>query len=313
MFRRLSVCLLILVLLAPALAFAANKEIEELQRDVAQLQDQVRQLQQSQDRQLAALTTLVQQSVDAANRANTAVAVIQNNLQQSLKDQESKVAPLMVGVTSRLDSLSNDMRTTQQAVSDLTTLITKLQAQLTDLGNAVKVLQAPAPPPPGAAPASPPQGGAGGMASAPEVPPIGAADLYANAMRDRSSGKLDLALQEFNDYLKYYGNTDLAPNAEFYIGMIHYSQSDFETAAQDFDMVLEKYSKNAKTEDSLFYKGMSLLRVPGHKTQAGDEFKELIKEFPGTDRSKEACTQLTSLGYNTCRFPATAAKRAKKK
>ena len=89
---------LTLLLWAPALALAANKEIEELQRDVAQLQDQVRQLQQSQDRQLAALTTLVQQSVDAANRANTAVAVIQNNLQQSLKDQESKVAPLMVGV-----------------------------------------------------------------------------------------------------------------------------------------------------------------------------------------------------------------------
>ena len=147
------------------------------------------------------------------------------------------------------------------------------------------------------------------------TPPIGASDLYANASRDRSSGKLDLALQEFNDYLKYYGNTDLAPNAQFYVGMIHYSQSDFETAAQDFDMVLEKYSKNPKTEDALYYKGMSLLRMPGHKTQAGDEFKELIKEFPNTDRAKEACTQLTTLGYNTCRFPAgappSAAKRSK--
>jgi TolA-binding protein len=307
MFRRLIVPLL---LVAPALSFAANKEMQELQRDVAQLQDQMRQLQQSQDRQLAALTTLVQQAVDASNRANTTVAVIQSNLQQSLRDQEGKVAPLMAGVNTRLDNVSNDVRTMQQAVSDLTTVLSKIQAQITDLGNAVKVMQTPAPPPPGA-PATP---AAGGTAAA-EVPPIGASDLYANAMRDRSSGKLDLALQEFSDYLKYYGNTDLAPNAQFYIGMIHYSQSDFETAAQDFDVVLEKYSENSKTEDSLYYKGMSLLRVPGHKTQAGDEFRELIKEFPNTDRAKEACTQLTNLGYNTCRFPASAPKRgsAKKK
>ena len=251
MFRRLSVWLLVL---APALSFAASKETQELQRDVAQLQDQVRQLQQSQDKQLTVLTTLVQQSVDAANRANTAVAVIQSNLQQNLKDEESKVVPAMVGVNSRLDNLSNDMRTMQQAVSDLTTMLSKLQAQLTDLGNAVKVLQAPA------ASASRQPGSrrrrAGGTAAAvPETPPIGASDLYANASRDRSSGKLDLALQEFNDYLKYYGNTDLAPNAQFYVGMIHYSQSDFETAAQDFDMVLEKYSKNPKTEDALYLQG----------------------------------------------------------
>jgi len=310
MSRRLLVWLLVV---APALSFAASKETQELQRDVAQLQDQVRQLQQSQDKQLTVLTTLVQQSLDAANKASTNVAVIQSNLQQNLKDEESKVVPAMVGVNSRLDNLSNDMRTMQQAVSDLTTILSKLQAQLTDLGNAVKVMQAPAPPPPANPAAGQSPGGA--AAAAPEAaPPIGAADLYANASRDRSSGKLDLALQEFSDYLKYYGNTDLAPNAQFYIGMIHYSQSDFEAAAQNFDMVLEKYSQNPKTEDALYYKGMSLLRVPGHKTQAGDEFKELIKEFPNTDRAKEACTQLTTLGYNTCRFPAGApAKRAKKK
>ena len=46
-----------------------------------------------------------------------------------------------------------------------------------------------------------------------EAPPIPANDLYDNAMRDKGSGKLDLALQEFTDYLKWYGNTELAPNA----------------------------------------------------------------------------------------------------
>jgi TolA-binding protein len=306
MYRPLLVCV---ALLAPVLSFGASKEMQELQRDVAQLQDQVRQLQQAQDRQLAALMTLVQQSVDASNRANTAVAVIQSNLQQNLRDQESKVVAPVVGLNARLESVSSDVRTMQQAVTDLTTLVSKMQAQLTDLGNVLKVMQAPAPPPP--APGGAGQGAA--AAAGAEVPPVGAADLYANATRDRSSGKLDLALQEFTDYLKYYGNTDLAPNAQFYIGMIHYSQGDFEASQQDFDMVLEKYPENTKTQDSLFYKGMSLLRIPGRKTQAAEEFKELVKQFPNSDRAKEACSQLSTLGYNTCRFSAAPAKRAKKK
>jgi TolA-binding protein len=63
----------------------------------------------------------------------------------------------------------------------------------------------------------------------------------------------------------------------------------------------------------MYYKGMSLLRLPGRKTQAGDEFKELIKEYPNSERSKDACSQLTNLGYNTCKFPAAATKRGKKK
>jgi TolA-binding protein len=299
------------LLAAAPVVFGASKEIQELQRDVAQLQDQLRQLQQAQDKQLAALTALVQATLDSANRANTAVAVIQSGLQQNVRENQEKVVAPVVGLGSRLDGVSNDMRTLQGAVSDLTTLMTKMQAQLTDLGNAVKVMQAPAPPPPGAQ-TNPAQPGAPPAAN--EAPPIPAADLYANASRDYSSGKRDIALQEFGDYLKWYGNTELAPNAQFYIGMIHYGQGDYESSQNAFDVVLEKYSKNPKTADSMYYKGMSLLRLPGRRNQAAEEFKELVREFPNSDRSKDACRELTNLGLNTCRFPATAAsKKARKK
>jgi TolA-binding protein len=298
--------LLVGVLLASP-AFAVSKEIQELQRDMAQLQDQVRQLKESQDRQLAALQVLVQQAVDNASRANTSAAVIQSSVQQSLKDQESKVVTPVVGLAARMDALSNDMRTVQQAVSDLTSMLSKLQAQLTDLGNAVKVMQAPPPPPPTQTSAL-----SVGSSSSPDVPPMSANDLYNHASADRSSGKLDLALQEFSDYLKWYGNTDLAPNAQFYIAFIHYSQGDYERAANEFDMVLEKFSKNSKTEDAMYYKGESLLRLPGRKTQAADEFLELIKENPNSDYARKACSELQSLGRN-CGPPRTGISKSAKK
>jgi TolA-binding protein len=291
-------------------SFAASKEIVELQRDLGLLQQQVKDLQRSQDEKFATVTELARQAIDAASKANTGVAVIQSSLSQSLKDQQSQVVGPVVAFGTRMDNLSNDLRTVQQAVSDLAGVMSRMQAQLTDLGNAVKLINTP--------PAAPPQqggstpGGTPGGPGTAEVPPIPANALYDNAMRDKGSGKLDLALQEYADYLKWYGNTDYAPNAQFYIGMIHYGQGNYEAAVKYFDMVLERYQDNNKTPDARLYKGKSLVRMQGHRTEGADEFKELIKRYPNTDSAKLACTELTSLGLR-CPPPAAAPKGTAKR
>lgn len=286
MFRRLLVCVLIA---APTLLFAQSKQqIQELQRDMGILQQQVKDLKESQDKQLAALTALVQQAIDGSNRANTGVAVIQSGLQQSLRDMESKVVTPVVGLSTRMDQVSGDLRSVQNAVSELASLMVKIQTQLVDLGNAVKVLQAPPPTPPTQTVPG----------AAPDTPTISATDLFANADRDRSSGKLEMALQEYTDYLKWYGTTDQAPSAQFYIGYIHFGQGQYEEAVKDFDLVVEKYSDNPRTPQALYYKGMSLMKTPGHRTQASEEFIEMIKRFPGSDLARQACDQLKSLGKN---------------
>jgi tetratricopeptide (TPR) repeat protein len=185
-----------------------------------------------------------------------------------------------------LADLHKDLRFVQLAASKQHN-----QAQLTDLNKAVKILQAP-PPPPAAT------GSTTGTGEPPTIdaPTISATDLYANAQRDRSSGKLDLALNEFSDYLKWYGNTDLAANAQFYIAYIHYSQADYDDALREFDLVLEKYpSDNAKIPDALYYKGMTLTRL-GRRTAGAEEFKELYKHFPNHDLARQACLQLQSMG-----------------
>ena len=294
MFRRL--CVLILAA-APAVAFAAaSKEMQELQRDVALLQEQVRQLQQSQDKQLASLTVLVQQAVDAGNRAATAVAVIQSSSQQSSSQLESKVVAPVVGLSTRMDSLSSNFTTLQQSVADLTSLVEKVQAQMTDLNNAMKVMQAPAPAPPPTAGASP--------AAAVNPCPSSSTDLYANARRDLQGGKPDIALQEFGDYLRCFGSTDLAPNAQYYIGTIHLGLGDYPTALKDFDAVLEKYSDNNKTPGALYYKGETLVKMD-RRTDAQKEYRDLILRFPKDSLAAQACSKLTDLGYRCPAPPAT--------
>jgi TolA-binding protein len=308
MFRRFMLCALVAamaIVVAPMGSRAADPKLQELQRDVASLQEQVRQLKESQDKQLSALTVLVQQALDTSNRSNTGVAVIQNNLQQSLKDMESKVSAPMAGLGARLDGMDQDMRALQQSVSDLNGMMGKLQQQMTDLNNAVKILQTPPPPPPTAAT------GGGEAAAVPDTPTISAQDLYANANRDRGSKKYDLALQEYQQYLKWYGNTDLAANAQFYIGDIHYRQKNFEQAVQDFDVVIEKYSENNKTPDAIYSKGLALKSL-SRLTESHSEFLELIKLYPRNDLAAQACDQLKSMGYN-CPAPKAPAKTTKKK
>jgi TolA-binding protein len=293
------------LLICPSPTFAASKEIIELQRDLAQLQDQVRTLQRSQDEKFSAIQVLVQQALDSANKTSTSVALLQNNLQQSFKDQQKSVVDPVVGVGAKLDQMTTDVSAMRESLADVSSQMGKMQQQLIDLGNAVRTIQTPAAPPP------PTTGQPGAGSAAPptaNVPPVQAEPLYQNAMRDRSGGKDDLALQEFGDYLKYYGNTNLAPNAQFYIAEIHAKQNNLEDALAEFDMVLEKYPDNNKTPDALYMKGATLVKL-GKRTQGKQEFCELVKRFPSNDLAGRARTQVKALGL-TC-GPAAPVKRKK--
>ncbi len=291
--------------LFPPVTFAASREILELQRDVAALQASITALQQSQNEKLAAMTVLVQQALDAANKANTATAVLDNSIRQTLRDQEKNVVGPVAGWGAKVDQMSTAFQALQESVTDIAQRMAKLQAQMVDIQNAVKTINAPPAPPPGSGIGGAPSASAGGAPPPAEI-------LYASALRDQQGNNLDLALSEFADYLKYYPTTDYAPNAQFYIAQIHYSQGDYDSALKEFDMVLEKYPDNFKTADALYMKGQTLVKL-GRKTQGAEEFRELIKRFPDTELANKACAQLKSLTY---RCPAPAARpqaRARKK
>lgn len=305
MFRRFwvyGVVAVAVLTLSPSRSSGASKEILELQRDVATLQDMVKAMQRNQDEKFSALQVLVQQSLNSANEASRSVAVIQSGFQQSLRDQETKVVTPVVGLSSRMDQVSTDLRTVQQAVSDLTNMISSLKSQLTDLNNAVKLINTP--------PAAPPPSGTdagGGVPSRGQEgpPPISSNDLYQNATRDRTGGKFDLALQEFADYLKWYGNTDLAPNAQYYIAWIHASQGDYDSAIREYDMVIDKYPDNNKIPDAMYGKGLALMKN-SRRTDAGQVFRQLIQRYPRNDNANKACDQLKSMGLG-CAVPRAGA------
>ena len=136
-------------------------------------------------------------------------------------------------------------------------------------------------------------------------------DLWNAANADYNTGKLDISLQEFQDFLKYYGQADMAPNAQYWIGQIYYSNKKYDDAVNAFDTVLEKYPENLKTRDAMYYKGMSLVAV-GKRNAAHTVFQEMERKYPGTDAYNRACTEDKALGL-TCYKPPAPSSTARRK
>ena len=250
----------VVLALAPAALFAANKEMVQLQRDVALLQDDVRTLQRSLDEKMSALRTLVEQTLAAASKSGTSVAVLESGIRDRMLEQQKTLTGPVVTMGAKIDQMATDFQTLRESISDLTERMNKMQTQLVDLNNTVKVMSAPPAPPPTGSPTGLPSGPAADAGPATPPPGMSARAVYESALRDRSGGNLDLAMQGFREYLRYYNNTELAPNAQFYIGQIHYDKNEFAPALQAFDAVLEKFPENNKTADATYMKGMALLK-----------------------------------------------------
>lgn len=290
-----------ILLAAMPLAFGASKEIIELQRDVAQLQDQVRNLQKTLDQ----LTVLTQQAVDAGNRNNASIAVMQSHLGDATKQMGQSVSVPLMNVGTKMDSMAEDFRNLKETVTDLSGRLGKVDAKITDLQNTVSVISTPpqAPPPSpdtaGLATGTTPAGGTTLPGNTPTGPPAGmkSETLYSNAYRDYLGGNYDIALSEFSDYIKYFNETQFAPNSQFYIGNIYYKKEDYPNALAAFDAVLEHYSDNPKTAGAHYWKGKTLLAM-SKRDAAAKEFREILSKYPDSDVAPQAKTELRNLGLS---------------
>jgi tol-pal system protein YbgF len=119
--------------------------------------------------------------------------------------------------------------------------------------------------------------------------------LYSNALRDVNGKHYDLATQEFQDYLKYYGDTDLASNAQFYLGEVAYNQGQFQVALDSYNKVIENYPKSFKTASARMRKGFCLSEL-GQKASAVRELRAVVRLYPGTDEAKRSAAKLKEMG-----------------
>ncbi len=268
-------------LLAPTSVGAVAKEIIELQRDVALLLQAQRDLQRAVDEKHAVQKTLLEQSLDSVSKLHTAIGAMQKTVQD-----------VQANSGARLDSMSTQVQGLADNLEEVKARLGRVNQQLAEMQNTLQSLDAKVA---GGTPAPGVTGSSGGPGGPPSGPPPSADLLYSNGLRDFTGGKYDLARQEFLDYLKYYPETDLASNAQFYIGEIYFAQKQYKDAATEYDKVLTNYPKSFKLAPARLKKGLALLEL-GQKASAIRELREVVRRYPGTEEERRARAKLRELG-----------------
>jgi tol-pal system protein YbgF len=266
--RILFVLALFTICIAPA--YGANKDIVELQTQVTQLQQQMTQMKQSFDERMGIMRNLLEQNTDATNKVTTAI----NGLQASINKQQQDRS-------GQGDQLSGQIQALNDTMDELKVRLTKLSKQLEDMQTAqqsMAVQQAQAQQ----------QAQAIAQAPAPDV-------LYNNALRDYNGAKNDLAIQEFNDYIKFYPNTDLAGNAYFYLAEIQFKAGDYQKAVPNYDLVLQNFPSGNKAAAAQLKKGYALLEL-GKEDEGTQELKHVIQRYPRTNEATQARERLRKVG-----------------
>jgi tol-pal system protein YbgF len=284
-------------LVGPRPAEAVAREIIQLQQDVTTLLQGQRDMSTQMTQDHTVTKTLVEQSGETITKLNGTMSALQKSIQD-----------VTANSGARLDTMSTQVQGLSDNLEEIKSRLGKLNQQLVDLQNTVQNIDAKISGGGGAGAtptASNPGGSASSQPSASSLPPAAGAvgggsapsadTLYSNGLRDITGGNYDLARKEFLDYLKFYGDTDLASNAQFYLGEIAYSLKNYEQAVAEYDHVLTNYPKSFKLAPAHLKKGMALVEL-GQKTAGVRELRDVVKRFPGTEEERRARAKLKELG-----------------
>ena len=287
-------------LLGPAPVGAVAREIVELQQSINQLIQGQKDMQTTLAQNAAVDKTLMEQSMDTVNKLTGTMMALQKTVQD-----------MQANSGARLDTMSTQIQGISDNLQETLARMGKLNQQLTDAQNAIQGIDAKlagSAPPPASAPAAGAPGAPGtspnglppipGTSAASSAPPASApsADLlYSNGLRDLNGKKYDLASQEFGDYLKFYGGTDLASNAQFYLGEILFAQQQYQQAIDAYSKVIDNYPRSFKIAPAHLKRALALITL-GEKSSGVSELRMVVKSYPGTDEEKRAKAKLQELG-----------------
>ena len=249
-------------LLLPVTAGAQSKDrekidrmatqIEELKTELVLLQRQTQTMQETFNKTMGELNTLIVQmsdNISAIRRAQSSVSTNSNEV----VTQVTTMGERITATNTRMERLSEQFAQLKKVIEDIPKAPTFTQ-----------------------------------------LTPGNAEQLFAAAYSDYSRGNFDLALSEFRQYVETYPSSELADNAQYWIGEIFYAQKKLPEAAAEFDKVRALNPNGDKTAAALYKRGMILMEM-ARKDEAIAQFQTIFKEYPKTREGELASQQLQQL------------------
>jgi tol-pal system protein YbgF len=252
--------------LATGACFATRNDVRILQEDLAASRAAMLRADSARAVQIAQVATTLAGVTDSVRSANARLERWQANATgelRSIQEQLLQVAQLTGASQSQLD---------------------RLRAELEERNNQ-----------PQAAPVGPPAPGDTMMRPAAVAPAApagpGPATLYRLSKDQLERGSHGTARAGFQDLLTQYPTSDLAPDAQYYIGESLAAEGNSAAADSVFNLVVSTYPRALRAASALYKHGLFLQKAKRDR-EARQVFQSVIDKYPRSDEALLARDQL---------------------
>ena len=145
-----------------------------------------------------------------------------------------------------------------------------------------------------------------------QITPGNAEQLFAAAYSDYSRGNYDLALSEFRQYVETYPASELADNAQYWVGEILYAQKKLPEAAAAFEKAALMNMSGDKASAALYKRGLVLLEM-GNKDEAVAQFQSVARNYAKSSEANLALQQLQQIAPELFTQPVPQTERPVRK
>ncbi len=244
------------VVSAPVLA--ADREQQQIMADIRMLQEHTLRLELLLGTLAETLTTVLaklDEQRDVDRRAFADQKLLVDNVAQGVRILREKVDDTNV----RISSLSNELEALRFAIPPTSTRMTEFVIDPAT-GERFERVGPPAP-------------------TLPVGPGVSPQRMYDTAWTDYTTGQWALAIQGFEAYIETFPRSELADNAQFYIGQTYFADGRFEDALVAFDQVLANYPEGDAVPEASYKLGEALNRL-GEANRAMAAFAFVVENYP---------------------------------
>lgn len=267
----------------------ARKKIADLQQQISQLQAQIQ----------GKLDEELKQRQAVEGRVSSLEGQLKSQGMIDLLNQIDRLNGELGKVRGQLEVISHDIEVTQKRQRDL----------YTDLDGRLRKLES-TPAPTAAAPATPAAPAAPGAdaslqpvavpavvaVASPAPAPDSGSELkdYEAAHTLFKAGKYSQSANAFEKFLTTYPDSKYAPSAQYWLGYAYFSQKNYKAAIAAQQKLLQRYPDHQKAPDAMYNIANSQIQL-AEIDNARQTLKSLLAKYPSSDTAPLAKKRLAAI------------------
>jgi tol-pal system protein YbgF len=237
---------------------AADREHQQMMADIRMLQEQAGRLNQmlgALDQTLQTLLVRLDDQNEDRRRAFADQRLMVDNVAGGVRIVREKVDETNV----RVSSLAQEVEALRMAIPPMGMALTELEVDPETGEPIVPAVSFPA--------------------AASVNPGVSPRRLYDTAYADYTTGQWALSIQGFEAYISSFPQSELADDAQFFIGQNYYADGQFREAAEAFQQVELSYPTGDVVPEALYKRGLTLERLDETEL-ARDAFELVVEQYP---------------------------------